>query len=112
MYPFGDKWISYGRTQRTAPATPRRPVPPGPLPRHAGALDALADAGAFATEYFHRHQCGDWGTVCEEDCRANEQALEAGARLISAYTLSSGVEIWIVTEADRSATTVTLPEEY
>ncbi len=94
---------------------PQHPVPRFPLGRCVatpGAIDALEEAGADAADLFRRHQGGDWGTVCGEDRQANEAALREGARLISAYTLDSGVEIWVITEADRSATTITLPEEY
>jgi hypothetical protein len=55
---------------------------------------------------------GDWGEVCAEDKRANDAALKLGERLLSAYTLSAGVKVWIITEADRSSTCILLPEEY
>jgi hypothetical protein len=58
-----------------------------------------------------RHQAGDWGTVCQEDAQANEDALVHGERLLSSYPLSNGTKVWIITEADRSATTILLPEE-
>ncbi len=63
-------------------------------------------------EAFRRHESGDWGEVCGEDREANERALEYGGRLYSAYHDSKGVAFWIVTEADRSATTVLLPYDY
>jgi len=59
-----------------------------------------------------RHAQGDWGTVCDEDKQANDEALNDGARILSAYTSQSGTKFWVITEADRSATTVLLPEEY
>lgn len=68
-----------------------------------------------------RHVRGDWGDVCPEDAQANEEALREGARVLSAYVLSppvgeSGtlapVKVWLITEADRSVTTILLPEEY
>jgi hypothetical protein len=55
---------------------------------------------------------GDWGDVDQEDQAANDHALEDGSRLLSAYTTLKGQRIWIITEADRSATTILLPEEY
>lgn len=58
-----------------------------------------------------RHQSGDWGELCEEDRKANEDALSSGARILSAYTLN-GTKVWIITEADRASTTILLPEEY
>ncbi len=59
-----------------------------------------------------RHAHGDWGTIPEEDKRANERALRNGERLFSAYCSSGNVKFWIITECDRSATTVLLPEDY
>lgn len=59
-----------------------------------------------------RHVVGDWGDVGKEDRQANEQALLKGTRLLSIYGSSKGVKFWIITEADRSATTVLFPEDY
>ena len=59
-----------------------------------------------------RHARGDWGDVVPEDGEANEQALVAGARLLSVYHTGTGVKFWIITESDRSVTTVLLPEDY
>ncbi len=58
-----------------------------------------------------RHVRGDWGDLSDEDRAANERALVDGERILSAYVLPQG-KVWIITEADRSATTVLLPEEY
>ena len=55
---------------------------------------------------------GDWGEVPEEDKQANEFSVEHEFRILSAYTTSAGDRIWILTEADRSATTTMLPSEY
>lgn len=62
--------------------------------------------------FLARHQRGDWGIVDGCDRRANDDALVAGERLLSAYRLSDGTKIWIITEADRSSTCLLLPEEY
>ncbi|HLM81559.1 MAG TPA: hypothetical protein VK302_13140 [Terriglobales bacterium] len=62
--------------------------------------------------YLVRHIAGDWGDVDEDDHRENQLSLIHGFRLLSAYTLKSGTKIWIITEADRSVTTILLPEEY
>lgn len=59
-----------------------------------------------------RHQTGDWGDVCEDDRRENELSLEKGLRLHSVYHAHNGVKFWIITEADRSSTTVLMPEDY
>ncbi len=77
-----------------------------------GALDALTDAGEGPAYYLDRHINGDWGDVPPEDVRENELSLKEGFRILSAYTLSTGVKIWLITEADRSSTTILLPEEY
>ena len=58
------------------------------------------------------HVIGDWGTVDEEDWKANDQALEDGGRILSTHVDRKGQRFWIITEADRSATTVLLPQEY
>jgi hypothetical protein len=77
-----------------------------------GALEALKQAGQTPLQFLTRHQAGDWGDVCPEDARENELSLKHGFRLLSAYTLNTGRKLWIITEADRSATTLLLPEEY
>jgi hypothetical protein len=59
-----------------------------------------------------RHARGDWGDVCPQDAAENELSLREGFRLFSVYHDSRGVKFWIITEADRSATTVLLPEDY
>ena len=59
-----------------------------------------------------RHARGDWGELDNEDRQANDRALKEGTRLLSSYHTNAGVKFWIITEADRSATTVLLPEEY
>jgi hypothetical protein len=59
-----------------------------------------------------RHASCDWGELCAEDKASNDQALQYGGRLMSAYRTPTGVKFWIITEADRSATTTLLPEEY
>jgi len=59
-----------------------------------------------------RHAVGDWGDVGVEDWKANDEALNSGARLLSAYNLGEGRHLWIITEADRESTTVLLRDEY
>lgn len=59
-----------------------------------------------------RHQSGDWGTVCPGDWRANDDALVDGSRVLSVYSITNGLKFWIITEADRSVTTILLPEDY
>jgi hypothetical protein len=59
-----------------------------------------------------RHNGGDWGELDVHDLRENQLSLQRGFRLLSAYTLRSGTKIWIITEADRSSTTILIPDEY
>jgi hypothetical protein len=59
-----------------------------------------------------RHEMGDWGEICEEDRQENELSLVEGFRLMSVYRTANGTKFWIITEADRSVTTVLLPEDY
>ena len=62
--------------------------------------------------YLHRHQSGDWGDLGEEDRAENNFSLKTGLRVLSAYHTSDGIKFWIITEANRSATTILLPSEY
>lgn len=62
--------------------------------------------------YLIRHGNCDWGDVCDEDKEANEEALKEGLRILSSYKLPDGKQIWIITEADRSATTLLFPSDY
>ena len=62
-------------------------------------------------ELLRRHLAGDWGDVCPEDAKANEHALKHGERILSSYTVR-GEKLWVLTERDRSATTVLTPGEY
>lgn len=59
-----------------------------------------------------RHAAGDWGDLCEEDRAENEVSLKRHSRLFSIYHDSNGTKFWIITEGDRSRTTVLLPEDY
>ncbi len=77
-----------------------------------GAILALAEANQSALALLERHAYGDWGNLTAEDWQANEQALKEGSRLFSAYTLTTGRRLWIITEWDRSLTTLLLPMEY
>jgi hypothetical protein len=77
-----------------------------------GAIQAMKEAGQDALNLFHRHECGDWGDVCEEDARANDSAIDEGNRILSVYVLRTGVKVWLITESDRSVSTILLPDEY
>jgi hypothetical protein len=77
-----------------------------------GALRALEEANQNAFEFLERHQAGDWGELCDEDKSENEFSVRNGFRILSAYRTRLDVKIWVITEADRSATTFLLPHEY
>jgi len=89
----------------------RAPLPLGRVVATPGALKLLAEAGGHPLDYLARHATGDWGELCTFDRRQNEIALCEGYRVLSSYETTAG-RVWIVTEADRSITTILLPEEY
>jgi hypothetical protein len=75
-------------------------------------LNHLVSIGASALPYLERHQHGDWGNLGSSDKRANEDALKHGGRILSKYLLKDGTPIYVITEADRSYTTVMLVGDY
>lgn len=77
-----------------------------------GSARALEEAGQSPFEFLLRHVVGDWGEVGPEDWKENDLSLQEGFRLLSSYHTAAGVKLWIITEADRSVTTILLPEEY
>ncbi len=84
----------------------------GILATTPGALDAVTNAGHIPAEFLIRHKNGDWGNLEPEDITANGEALRRGSRLISSYRTRQDDKLWIITEWDRSGTTLLLPEEY
>ena len=76
-----------------------------------GALKTIEESGESPSFFLSRHHRGDWGDVCEEDGRENEFSLLNNGRLMSVYRTSKG-KIWVISEGDRSSTTILLPEEY
>lgn len=90
---------------------------PGKVSGTPLAIKAVRDAGQEPAFFLDKHVTGDWGTVSEDDKRANEDALMSGDRIVSAYRTLKGEKIWIVTEAKnadgvRPTTTVMVPEDY
>ena len=77
-----------------------------------GAEEALQIAGQTAIEFLRRHMSCDWGELSDDDIQENDLSLKEGFRLLSNYRTGKGQQLWIITEADRSATTVLLPAEY
>jgi hypothetical protein len=91
---------------------PKKPLfPLGAICATPAALDLLDRNGVNASPYFERHQHGDYGTVCADDVEQNRLSIERGMRILSAYEIG-GDRIYIITEADRSVTTMLLTSEY
>jgi hypothetical protein len=86
--------------------------PLGKIVATPNALREFARASEDPLPYLTRHVGGDWGDLSEADKIENDFSVANGFRILSAYTLSTGTKIWIITEADRSSTCVLLPEDY
>lgn len=97
---------------KTPAQAPRVRFPVGQLVATPAALEALGASGEQPKTFVIRHMAGDWGDLDVADAQANNHALATGGRLLSAFTLADGRKLWILTEADRSVTTLLLPEDY
>ncbi len=97
-------------TKQTPGETKAVHVPLGQLVATPGALETIPPDELEAA--VNRHAHGDWGSCCPEDVAENELSLKEGARLLSVYETRAGIKFWVITEADRSVTTVLLPDEY
>jgi hypothetical protein len=91
--------------------------PLGQIVATPGALEALAKSGQTPDFFLAKHVQGDWGEVCSEDKKLNDEALVDGSRLLSAYRTLKNERIWVITEAadddgKRLTTTTLLPSEY
>lgn len=75
-------------------------------------LDHLVSIGVSALPYLDRHQRGDWGNLGNSDKKVNDHAVLYGGRILSKYLLKDGTPIYVVTEADRTYTTVMLVGDY
>lgn len=100
----------HGSIINRAPPNPLFTI--GRLLATPGAIELLAERGLSPFEFVSRHRQGDWGDLDEEDVQANCAALTHGSRLLSSYRLDADTRLWIITEADRSVTTLLLPSEY
>jgi hypothetical protein len=104
-------WSKLLSDQGTATGNPRFPL--GTVVATPGAIAALLANGLSPAELLVRHSLGDWGDLEPDDRRANDQSLLNGTRLLSSYALPDGeTSLWVITEWDRSSTTILLPEEY
>lgn len=86
--------------------------PPGQIVSTRGALAAMQEYQVSPANLLRRHLSGDWGSVPVEDAQFNEMALQSGGRLLSSFAIGEGIFIWVITESDRSSTTLLKPEEY
>ena len=97
---------------QTATSIGHEKFPLGQIVATPAALEALLQARQSPLDFLARHIRGDWGEVCQEDRQENELALQQGFRLLSVYTTKAGEKLWVISEADRSATTLLLPADY
>ncbi len=86
-------------------------IPLGQIVATPGALELLEEFGEDPLRYLARHRSGDWGELDGHDRRENELSLQHGWQILSSYPIGEG-RVWIITEADRSVTTILLPDEY
>ncbi len=77
-----------------------------------GANEAFEESNQLPNEFISKHQKGEWGIICEDDKKENDFSVKEGFRILSAYKTARDVKLWVITEADRSSTTVLLPSEY
>ncbi len=85
--------------------------PLGQMVATPGALEILETTGTSPLALLARHQSGDWGNVPSEDATENELSVEQGFRILSSYRIGQE-RLWVITEADRSVTTILRPDEY
>jgi hypothetical protein len=87
--------------------------PPGQVVLTAGVDELVRQGQLNPSQYLGRHLTGDWGDLCDDDRRQNDAALASGEdRLFSSYQVTPDLKLWIITEWDRSVTTLLLPSEY
>jgi hypothetical protein len=99
-------------TEVNGPNRKRPLFPLGQIVATRGALEALDEADQTPEEFITRHVTGDWGILPKEDIQENEFSLKHGLRIFSSYELRTGTKLWLITEADRSVSTLLLPSEY
>lgn len=85
---------------------------PGKIVATPGAIEAMNKHNCLPETLLQKHLFGDWGSVDAEDAASNDAAVKCGDRILSSYRISETVRIWLITEWDRSVTTILLPSEY
>ncbi len=101
---------SSASSQKASVSLPLFPL--GQVLATPGALELLKSYQLLPLSFIQRHVVGDWGDICVEDQQVNADALQHGYRLMSVYAITLTEKLWIITEADRSCTTILLPQEY
>ena len=86
--------------------------PLGQMVMTRGAMRVLQDSNELPTKFLWKHQTGDWGEICEDDKVLNDESISTGGRLLSSYKTLTKKVVYVITEWDRSVTTVLLPSEY
>lgn len=86
--------------------------PLGQVVATPGALALLEKHGKSPAEFLARHSENDWGDCCPEDAKQNDYSIEENGQILSSYKLGASAKVWVITEWDRSVTTVLLPSEY
>jgi len=100
-------------TQTTVITPPKARFSPGRVVMTVGVNALIRQRQLNPIVYLHRHLAGDWGELSEYDKRQNNAALRSGQdRILSCYQVAPGLQLWIITEGDRSVTTLLLPDEY
>jgi len=105
-------WLKFLNKLERIDETPKVLFSLGNIYLTVGAQEELEESNQTANEFLARHQKGDYGLICEDDRRENELSVKEGFRILSSYKTNADVKIWVITEADRSSTTLLLPEEY
>lgn len=98
-----------GAPAASAPTTELFPL--GELTVTQGAAPYLFSGVISALGIVSRHQSGDWGDLCNDDKRCNDHAVSSGGRILSSYRVDATTRLWVITESDRSVTTILLPSE-
>jgi hypothetical protein len=105
-------WLKFRRKLETLNEQSSVLFPLGEVYLTIGARETLEESNQTPNEFLAKHQSGDWGIIGKEDWKENDFSVKVGFRILSAYETSQDEKLWIITEADRSSTTILLPSEY
>ncbi len=105
-------WLKFRRKLETLNEQSSVLFPLGEVYLTIGAREALEESNQTPNEFLAKHQSGNYGDICKDDWEENDLSLKEGFRILSSYKTSKDIKLWLITEANRSATTLLLPEEY